>query len=85
MSELSYEERYELYKENLLVQKENFKAEMQRKETLRRKRNAAKECNKNLFCYWVEQLNNSVSKKRREQVVSALMFGNTERYKGVVR
>lgn len=42
---------------------------------------AVKYYNTKLFTYWMTQLDDRVSILRKSQIISALMFGNTQKYK----
>ena len=42
---------------------------------------AAKYYNTKLFAYWMDQLDDRLSIHKKAQIVSALMFGHTEKYK----
>ena len=48
------------------------------------RKDAGKYYNTKLFNYWVEMLDNTVSKKNRTMLLSALMFGNTKEYKNKI-
>ena len=45
------------------------------------KRYAARETNTKLFHYWLSQFDKRAKQEHKEQLLSALMFGNTQRYK----
>ena len=45
------------------------------------RKEAGKYYNTKLFAYWMDKLDDRLSIKRKKQLISALMFGHTDRYK----